>query len=491
MSPDLPRIVSLRTKLSVLVGGTVALLMLMIFVGVALTGRALLLRFLQEDALSVTRAFAVPVLETLIYSESGYVQREDQLDKSIDQFLRQEPRIKEITVFDSAGKVISGNNLAKREFRFTAHLGGQLAGPAEPVTMVSRDWTYGWVVSAVLPLKIGSRSWGYLEMAMDAEPAWRRLLGLFWALAAAGLLVTGGVLVVLNLLVGRATNSLTALAAAMDRLDLDSSEPIDLPAPNDELGIVVRNFQQLKARLTQSRQQLVEAQKQIYHAEKLASIGRLASGVAHEINNPLNGIRHCLYAIRQEPENREQTAEFLGLIDEGLAHVDMVVQKLLQFARKQGERAVPVDVNAGIRTVLSLLDYRLKERRVDLQLELDPTLPPVVADPQLLQEVFMNLFLNSVDAVEEGGRVTVRTAPERPASVRISVADDGIGIAEADLPRIFEPFFTTKEPGKGTGLGLSVAQSIVEAYGGTIGADSRQGAGSTFTVRLPIRGRQS
>jgi two-component system NtrC family sensor kinase len=303
--------------------------------------------------------------------------------------------------------------------------------------------------------------------------------------------VTGAVLVVLNLLVGRATNSLTALAAAMDRLDLDSSEPIDLPAPNDELGIVVRNFQQLKARLTQSRQQLVEAQKQIYHAEKLASIGRLASGVAHEINNPLNGIRHCLYAIRQEPENREQTAEFLRLIDEGLAHVDMVVQKLLQFARKQGERALPVDVNAGIRTVLSLLDYRLKERRVDLQLELDPALPPVVADPQLLQEVFMNLLLNAFDAAEEGGRVAVRTGSDGTTAVRVSVTDDGVGIAEANLPHIFEPFFTTKDPGKGTGLGLSVAQGIVEAYRGTIGVESRPGAGSTFTVRLPMQEQQA
>jgi signal transduction histidine kinase len=491
MSTEVRRIVSLKTKLLTLVGGAVALLMAMIFVGVALTGRALLLRFLQEDALSVTRAFAVPVLETLIYSENGYVQREDQLDKSIDQFLRQEPRIREITVFDPAGKVVSGSNLARRQFRAVAHGAEPPAGPAGPVTMVSRDWTYGWVVSAVLPLKIGNRSWGFLEMVLDAEPAWRRLLGLFWSLTAAGLLVTGGVLVVLNVLLSRATNSLTALAGAMERLDLESSEPIDLPAPNDELGIVVRNFQQLKERLTQSRRQLVEAHKQIYHAEKLASIGRLASGVAHEINNPLNGIRHCLYAIRQEPENREQTTEFLGLIDEGLAHVDMVVQKLLQFAHKQGERSVPVDVNAGVRTVLSLLDYRLKERRVSLQLELDSTLPPVVADPQLLQEVFMNLFLNGVDAVAEGGRVTVRTDLEGPAFVRISVDDDGVGIAEADLSRIFEPFFTTKEPGKGTGLGLSVAQSIVEAYGGTIGADSRQGAGSTFTVRLPIRGRQS
>lgn len=490
MSADPRKVVSLKTKLLALVGGTVALLMIVIFVGVALTGRALLVRFLKEDAISVTRAFAVPVLETLIYSESGYVQREDQLDKSIDQFLRQERRVREITVFDPDGKVISGSNLARREFRANARRPESLAGVVVPVTMVYRDWEYGWIVSALLPLKIGNRSWGLLEMVLDAEPAWRRLMALFWALVAAGILVTGGVLLVLNVLMGRATNSLTALAAALDRLDLDSEGAIELSATNDELGTVVRNFQRLKDRLAQSRGQLVEAQKQIYHAEKLASIGRLASGVAHEVNNPLNGIRHCLYAIQQEPENREQLAEFLGLIDEGVTHIEMVVQKLLQFGYKQSASSVPVDVNAGIRTVLALLDYRLTQHRVNVHLELDPGLPAVMADPQLLQEVFMNLLLNGFDAIGEGGRIDAGSASDDPGFVRVTVTDNGEGIAEADLPHIFEPFFTTKEPGRGTGLGLSVAQSIVEAYGGTIEVKSDQGVGSTFTVRLPMRGRE-
>jgi len=483
--------VGLRTKLLLLVGGTIALLMLAIFVGVALTGRTLLVGFLKEDAISVSRAFAVPVLETLIYGESGYVLPEDQLDKSIDQFLRQERRVREITVYDRDGMVISGSNLAKRELRANGRRPASLAGVAEPMTMVYRDWQYGWIVAAILPLKIGSRSWGFLEMVLDAEPAWRRLVALFWALAAAGALVTGGVLVVVNVLVKRATNSLTALAAAMDRLKLESDDAISLPESTDELGTVVRHFQQLQERLVHSRHQLVEAQKQVFHAEKLASIGRLASGVAHEVNNPLNGIRHCLYAIQQEPGNREQVAEFLGLIDEGLAHIEMVVQKLLQFAHKHSENPVAVDVNGEIRAVLALLDYRLKQHRIDVRLRLAPDLPPVMADPQLLQEVFMNLLLNSFDAVGEGGYVELRTAVENSLSVSVAVEDNGMGIAETDLPHIFDPFFSTKEPGKGTGLGLSVAQSIVEAYGGTIDVHSRQGIGSTFTVRLPIRGRMS
>jgi two-component system, NtrC family, sensor kinase len=471
-----------------LVGGTVALLMLVIFVVVALAGRGLILRFLKEDALSVTRAFAVPVLETLIYGENGYVQREDQLDKSIDQFLRQERRVREISVFDVDGKVISSSAAEKREFQPAPRSPESLRGLAGPVTSVRRDWTHGWIVSAVLPLKIGQRSWGYLEMSLDAEPAWRRLVALFWTLAFAGLAVTGGVLIVLNLLVSRATNSLTALASAMDRFDPEAPGSLDLPAAEGEVGTVIARFRLLRERLAQSRTELVEAQKQIYQAEKLASIGRLASGVAHEINNPLNGIRHCVSAMKDEPEDAAQTAEYLGLIDEGLAHIEGVVQKLLQFARKQSDRQRPVDVNEAVRNVLTLLDYRSRQQKVTVETALAEGLPAVVADAQLLQEVFMNLLLNALDAVRPGGRVSMATRADGPGRVAVEVKDDGPGIDPADLPHLFEPFFTTKEPGKGTGLGLSVAQGIVEAHGGSIEAASRPGEGALFSVRLPAAG---
>jgi two-component system, NtrC family, sensor kinase len=481
--------VSLKTKLLVLVGGTVALLLVLIFVAVALAWRTLVISNLREDALSVTRAFAVSVLETLIYSENGYAQREDQLDKSIEQFIRQERRVREITIFDTRGKVISGSNLAEREYRPHPRGPATLAGVTGPVTTVHGDHERRWVVETLMPLKTGDKGWGFLEMTLDAAPAQRRVVALFWGLALSLALATSGVMLVLNFQVRRATGSLTALAKAMDRLDLDSEGAIDLPMTNDELGTVIRHFDLLKDRLVQSRQQLVEAQRQIYQAEKLASIGRLASGVAHEVNNPLNGIRHCVFAIQQEPENREQTAEYLGLIGEGLDHIDQVVQKLLRFAHKPSQNPIPTDVNAGIRSVLALLGYRLKQHQVDVRLELDPRLPLVLADPQLLQEVFMNLLLNGFDAVTEGGRVVVQTASEDVTGVRVSVTDDGVGIDVADLGRIFDPFFTTKEPGKGTGLGLSVAQSITEALGGTISVESQKGKGSRFTLRLPVRGR--
>ena len=248
----------------------------------------------------------------------------------------------------------------------------------------------------------------------------------------------------------------------------------------------MRQFNRMRARLAQSKEELLSAQRQIFHAERLAAIGRLASGVAHEVNNPLNGIRSCLFAIRQEPENGVQTAEYLGLIEEGIGTIEGIVQKLLGFARKSRGN-VPVDLNDEIGAVLSLLAYRLEEKGVDVTEALAPDLPSVRGEASLVQEVLMNLVLNAFDAVASGGRITVRTAREG-VFVRVDVEDDGCGISEDDLPKVFEPFFTTKEPGKGTGLGLSVAQRIVEVHGGSIAVTSRAGGGSRFTVRLPAEG---
>ena len=266
---------------------------------------------------------------------------------------------------------------------------------------------------------------------------------------------------------------------------LDSGAGPALPESDDEIGTVVKQFNRMRERLAQSRAELLSAEREIFHAERLASIGRLASGVAHEVNNPLNGIRSCLYAIRQDPDDRAQTAEYLGLIEEGIGKIESIVQKLLGFARKSRGNA-PVDLNTEIDAVLALLSYRLDEKSVDLRLDLGSDLPPVRGEATLVQEVLMNLVLNAFDAIEPGGRVAIRTAREGNF-VCADVKDDGPGILAEDLPRIFEPFFTTKEPGKGTGLGLPVAQRIAESQGGSITVSSTPGSGACFTVRLPVR----
>lgn len=475
---------SLRLRLLLLVGGTVTGLVLVLSVLAMLQWRSMILHDQEQQALSIARALSASVLENLIYLESGAPREHDQLDNYIDYFVREEPRVRAVTLFDTGGRVISASNLY--ELRYVAGPGSppSLAGLKAPYVAIYRHPGYGWVTEALLPLRTGEKTWGFLQVLLEAETARREVTSVFWALTAATMVVAAGLLATLFGLLSRATNSLRGLVREMDRLDPSAPRPVSLPVTGDEPGTLVHHFNLLAERLAQSRRELVEAHLQIYQAEKLASIGRLASGVAHEINNPLNGIKSCLYLIQQEPGDSTQNAEYLGLVGEGLDHIEAVVDKLLGFSRQQSGRRVDVDVNEAITTVLSLLAYRLKSGSVKVVLNLDPKLGTVAADPHLIQEVMMNLLLNGLDAVGEDGRIEVETATVGDA-VRVRVTDNGAGIPEENLVRVFEPFFSTKEPGKGTGLGLSVALGIVEAHGGTLSVQSPPGEGATFILSLP------
>ena len=242
----------------------------------------------------------------------------------------------------------------------------------------------------------------------------------------------------------------------------------------------------MRQRLTEAATDLVAAEQQIQRAEKLASVGRLASGVAHEINNPLNGMKSCLYAIRSDPDDREQNAAYIEMIEEGLDHIATIVGKLLGYARRQEPAQEPFELSDAIDRVLPLIAYRFNTNEIEVDVDLAPDLPAAVGDARLIEEVIMNLLLNALDAI--GDRGTVRICVERTESgrIRCAVWDSGCGIPASNLETIFDPFFTTKAPDHGTGLGLSVSQSIVEAHGGGLTVHSEAGRFTEFCFTLPI-----
>jgi len=471
---------TLRGRLLLATGGTVTLLLLTVFIAVLLTWRSRVVRDLETSALAVTRAFSVSVLETLLEADGGTIRAPERLDDYVAHLMRDEPRVRSVRVYDPSGRLVSASSPPDPG---TPPASAPFAG--RTLTSVYNSPRWGWVVETNLPLQTAGRPWGLLEILYDASRTRRELTSLYVMLGAGTIVVVVALLLVLHGLVVREIRPLTALASVMDRFALDSGAGPALPESDDEIGTVVKQFNRMRERLAQSRAELLSAEREIFHAERLASIGRLASGVAHEVNNPLNGIRSCLYAIRQDPDDRAQTVEYLGLIEEGIGKIESIVQKLLGFARKSRGNA-PVDLNAEIEAVLALLSYRLDEKSVNLRLDLASDLPPVRGEATLVQEVLMNLVLNAFDAIGAGGRVAIRTAVEGDF-VGVYVKDDGPGIPAEDLPRIFEPFFTTKEPGKGTGLGLPVAQRIAESQGGSITVSSTPGSGACFTVRLPVR----
>jgi two-component system NtrC family sensor kinase len=246
-----------------------------------------------------------------------------------------------------------------------------------------------------------------------------------------------------------------------------------------ELGDLARAFNEMTRRLA-------ETQVQLTQADKLASVGRLAAGVAHEINNPLTGILTYASFLLKRADSKE-LKEDLDVIVRETKRCREIVRGLLDFARQTPPTRQATDLNETVRRAAAILMNQLSLNRVALDLDLDQGLGPVLADPTQIQQVVVNLLVNAADAVAEGGRIRLATrkaAGGRPGA-EIVVEDDGRGISAADLAHVFEPFFSTKGP-RGTGLGLAVTWGIVEGHGGTIDVESSEGRGSRFTVRLPL-----
>ncbi len=234
-------------------------------------------------------------------------------------------------------------------------------------------------------------------------------------------------------------------------------------------------------------------QSQIMQSEKLAAIGQLAAGVMHEINNPLATISACVAAITGRLDDATGTElavvdEYLELIDKEVDRCTRIVDGLLDFSRPKGKAKGRVVLNALVDETLFLMKHHQRFKRLTVARELDATLPATMGNAEQLTQVLMAMMLNAVDAMDDRGKLTLRTgrSPSRSDEVLLEIEDTGVGIPRADQTKIFEPFYTTKAPGRGTGLGLSICYGIVEDHKGRIEVDSQPGRGTTFRVFLPV-----
>jgi two-component system, NtrC family, sensor kinase len=248
-------------------------------------------------------------------------------------------------------------------------------------------------------------------------------------------------------------------------------------------------------RIEEADQSREQAHREIEHQNKLASIGRLASGVAHEINNPMAiisekaGLMEDLIEARQEFPDKDK---FLQLTDSILRSVDRcstITHRLLSFARRMDVKFQVVNLNEVVVEVLGFLEKEALHRNIEVVLELDKDLPEIESDPGQLQQVFLNILNNAFLALGNGGRVLISSRVREPDMVEVSIQDNGIGMSEETKKHLFEPFFTTRKE-YGTGLGLSITYGIVTKLGGGIEVESEEGKGATFTVFLPRAARE-
>ena len=253
-----------------------------------------------------------------------------------------------------------------------------------------------------------------------------------------------------------------------------------------EKAQLYRDSQRQLEKLLSVLDELGRTQAQLIHSEKLASLGVLAGGVAHEINNPLMVILGRTELMLMDESLGEDPRKNLETICHETERIGKIVQNLLTFSRKsRQERIESVDVSDVLERTLTLSEHQLTVGNVKVHKEIDPDLQPIAANAGQLQQVFMNLIINAHHAMPDGGELRIRTADLPDDKVVIEISDSGCGISPEDINRIFDPFFTTKEEGKGTGLGLAVSRNIIDNHGGDIGVHSTIGAGTTFRVVLP------
>jgi two-component system NtrC family sensor kinase len=253
----------------------------------------------------------------------------------------------------------------------------------------------------------------------------------------------------------------------------------------------------LEAKVEARTRELLAARAEVAQGEKLASIGVLSAGIAHELNNPLTGVLTFTSLMRKKVKDGTEDAEDLDLVIRETKRCAAIIRRLLDFAREK----VPVNgffnVNQVIEDTARFVERPASLHQIDISTKLDATLPQVWGDADLIKQVVMNLLVNAQQAVDKEGHIVVETRSIKSSAtleqhgapadtVEISVRDNGCGIPQGNLQRIFDPFFTSKEVGKGTGLGLSVSYGIVKAHGGKISVESTVGEGTVFHVQLPV-----
>ena len=238
-------------------------------------------------------------------------------------------------------------------------------------------------------------------------------------------------------------------------------------------------------------------EQQLIFSEKMAAIGELAAGVAHEINNPLDGLLNCILRIKRNPKNVSQTQEYLDLMEEAIRRIEATIGKLLDFSRSHELTLTAINLNDVVHETIGLIEYGASEKGIQIEKDFQDKIALIHGDEHLLEQVILNLTLNAITAMPDGGTLRFETgeiildALLAQPSVYIKVIDTGIGISKSVQDRIFDPFYTTQITQKGTGLGLSVSDRIVRQHQGVIEVESEEGNGSTFTVKLPVAQEQT
>jgi two-component system NtrC family sensor kinase len=499
----------MSTKISyklIVAVGSVALVIIGIFAYVTLSA-------LQQQLIGEVRRSAYQLSET-VKSSTRYdmlLNQRESVHRIITTIGKQEG-IRKVRIFNKDGAIIlstdpldTGQMVDKRaEECYACHAANRpLEGlPIAERTRIFQTAGHGRVLGVINPIYNEPSCWqsachahqptqkvlGVLDISMSLDEVDRDMRASQNRLLLFGIVAIAAVSLMIYLLVDRIVlRPVHEIVAATRKVAAGDLHYKIALTKRDEIGILADSFNEMTKKLS-------EAQRQVYQSQKLAAVGQLAAGVAHEINNPLTGVLSYGSFLLKRVEDKPEFKEDLEVIVRETKRCREIVKGLLDFARQSPPEKHACDTAEIVERAVRIVHTQLAAHGVELKKNLPTDLPKIHADANQLQQVIVNLMLNANDAIgERGGTIGLTTnvvssgdaGQSQAKQVEISVSDTGCGIPAADLQRIFDPFFSTKGP-KGTGLGLAVAWGIVEKHNGRIEVESEVGKGTTFRVLLPL-----
>ena len=447
--------------------------------------RDLLFARLEGEGRQMVTSLASPIINALLYEEMGVIEEGGLLDNFIEEIMNNTGfPVVHAYVTDNSGKILAHNNYSEYGKTYSDPLTRTVLSEGHYVSqMITASGTDPSLLDMAMPLRIYGKSWGALRVGISTAPLEEQLT----AMARRIILVSLAFFlfgVLLSWLLGRGMarplQRLTALMAAVSTENL----AIELhPRRPDEIGVLQESFRAMLERLRRSEAERERALTQLIQSEKMASIGKIVAGVAHEVNNPLGTIAACIYNIEEQPE--QSPAQHLKIIMQGVARIEQIVHQLTDYSRAGALELQLLASDTFFAESAAFARMALKKYDVRFLAD-DRCQPPSVLrlDKGKIQQVILNLLINAADASPPRGEICLTAAIEKNAYC-LSVHDQGCGIPEERSKGIFDIFYTTKAAGEGTGIGLAICKSIVEMHGGDLDYESQAGD-TTFTVRIPL-----
>ncbi len=456
-------------------------------------------RLYTEDIIHQGKTIAgissVIFTNALVYKELELVEEiamTDYLDYYILDVMQREPRISYIVILDTSGRVLSHSDIKEYGKIYTDPVTSRALISSETLAQTFIDNNNNEILDVAVPMRISTKYWGVCRVGMSLTGLKQQVSELRNRIGSMVSIFLLFSLIVIGIAGKKLTNPLVNLSQLMDKITETGDLHVERFSPKprkDEIGRLQDSFSWMLKRLRRANEERLKLMDLSLRAEKMASIGLLASGVAHEINNPLGGIILCFKNLTETDMDEDARKQHIEVIHSGLQKIQYTVKELLNFARSSPMKKEAASINDLLEESLKLSGYLMGKHNIRIIRRFRQDLPQVSVDPSKICQVFLNIIINAVQAMGESGVLTLSSGISNDFCW-VKVTDTGPGIDPRLKAKIFDTFFTTKSQNSGTGLGLAVSRIFINQHGGSIEVVSEKKDGAAFIIKLPLAGHE-